>query len=102
MEVRAQRSISQGEEISTRYIVPTMEQPARLAYIHRTWGFVCSCARWLTKGGNEGVEVIFTISQVPVRHGAGVGLQQPGVRRLRGRGSSHPEAAGGPRIGVGV
>ena len=102
MEVRAQRAIGRGEEISTRYIVPTMEQPARLAYIHRTWGFVCSCARWRTEGGNEGVTVIFTILQVPVRHGAGVGLQQPGVRRLRGRGSSHPEAAGGPRLGVGV
>ena len=100
--MRAQRAIGRGEEISTRYIVPTMEQPARLAYIHRTWGFVCSCARWRTGGGNGGVAVIFTISQVPVRHGAGVGLQQPGVRRLRGRGSSHPEAAGGPRLGVGV
>ena len=102
MEVRAQRAIGRGEEISTRYIVPTMEQPARLAYIHRTWGFVCSCARWRTEGGNVGVAVIFMILQVPVRHGAGVGLQQPGVRRLRGRGSSHPEAAGGPRLGVGV
>lgn len=30
MEVRAQRTIKEGEEITTRYIVPVMGQPARM------------------------------------------------------------------------
>ena len=29
MELRAQRSIKKGEEITTRYVLPSMEQPAR-------------------------------------------------------------------------
>ena len=45
MEVRAQRNIARGEEISTRYILPSMEQPARLETIHKAWGFICTCAR---------------------------------------------------------
>ena len=45
MEVRAQRNIARGEEISTRYILPSVEQPARLETIHKNWGFICACAR---------------------------------------------------------
>lgn len=45
MEVRAQRNIARGEEISTRYILPSLEQPARLETIHQAWGFICTCAR---------------------------------------------------------
>ena len=45
MEVRAQRNIRRGEEISTRYILPSLEQPARLETIHQAWGFLCACAR---------------------------------------------------------
>ena len=37
MEVRAQRSIKTGEEISTRYVLPSMEQPTRLEYIKKVW-----------------------------------------------------------------
>lgn len=45
MEVRAQRNIARGEEISTRYILPCLEQPARLETIHKAWGFICTCDR---------------------------------------------------------
>jgi len=45
MEVRAQRAILAGQEITTRYIVPTMEQPARMNSIWQAWGFICSCER---------------------------------------------------------
>ena len=45
MKVRAKTAIKAGEEITTRYVVPSMEQPARLEHIWRVWGFICSCAR---------------------------------------------------------
>ena len=45
MEVRAQRSIPAGHEITTRYIIPTMGQPGRMKYIWQAWGFICSCER---------------------------------------------------------
>ena len=45
MEVRAQRSIKTGEEISTRYVLPSMEQPTRLEYIKKVWDFICRCDR---------------------------------------------------------
>ena len=45
MKVRAKTAIKAGEEISTRYVVPSMEQPGRLQHIWRAWGFICSCMR---------------------------------------------------------
>ena len=45
MEVRAQRRIKTGEEISTRYVLPSMEQPTRLEYIKKVWDFICRCDR---------------------------------------------------------
>ena len=45
MEVRAKVNIKRGEEITTRYVVPSMEQPTRLEHISKSWGFICSCAR---------------------------------------------------------
>jgi len=45
MEVRAQRLIHAGEEITTRYVIPMMGQPARSNYIWNNWGFICSCER---------------------------------------------------------
>lgn len=45
MELRASRSIQEGEEITTRYVMPSMEQPARQEHIMKAWGFTCSCAR---------------------------------------------------------
>ena len=45
MEVRAQRSIKTGEEVSTRYVLPSMEQPTRLEYIKKVWDFICRCDR---------------------------------------------------------
>ena len=45
MKVRAKTAIKAGEEITTRYVVPSMEQPARLQHIWRAWGFICSCVR---------------------------------------------------------
>ena len=45
MYVRAQRLIPAGQEITTRYIIPTMGQPARMNYIWSAWGFICSCER---------------------------------------------------------
>ena len=45
MEVRAQRSIKTGEAISTRYVLPSMEQPTRLEYIKKVWDFICRCDR---------------------------------------------------------
>ena len=45
MKVRAKTAIRAGEEITTRYVVPSMEQPARLQHIWRAWGFICSCVR---------------------------------------------------------
>ena len=45
MEVRAQRFIPAGAEITTRYVIPMMGQPARSNYIWNNWGFICSCER---------------------------------------------------------
>ena len=45
IEVRAKRRILRGEEISTRYIPPTKEQPARSEYLSEVWGFRCTCPR---------------------------------------------------------
>ena len=45
IEVRAKRRIVEGEEISTRYIPPTKEQPSRSEYLRDVWGFQCSCPR---------------------------------------------------------
>ena len=45
MEVRAKVNIRRGEEITTRYVLPSMEQPTRLEHIYKSWGFICSCAR---------------------------------------------------------
>ena len=45
IEVRAKRRIVKGEEISTRYIPPTKEQPSRSEYLTEVWGFRCSCPR---------------------------------------------------------
>ena len=50
IEVRAKRRISRGEEISTRYIPPTKEQPARGEYLTDVWGFRCSCPRCESPG----------------------------------------------------
>ena len=45
MKVRAKTAIKEGEEITTRYVVPSMEQPGRLEHVWRAWGFICSCVR---------------------------------------------------------
>merc|ERR1719445_2563114 len=48
MEVRAKVNIKRGEEITTRYVVPSMGQPTRLEHISKSWGFICSCARCMS------------------------------------------------------
>ena len=47
MEVRAQRRIKTGEEVSTRHVLPSMEQSTRLEYIKKVWDFIiiCRCDR---------------------------------------------------------
>ena len=48
MTVRAQHAIPAGTEITTRYVVPLLEQPARALHIQRAWGFSCSCPRCMS------------------------------------------------------
>ena len=50
IEVRAKRRIAMGEEISTRYIPPTKEQPSRSEYLSDVWGFRCTCPRCQSPG----------------------------------------------------
>ena len=45
MEVRAQRMIKKGEEITTRYLGPWEGQPARQMKIEKNWKFICDCLR---------------------------------------------------------
>ena len=45
MEVRAQRRIKTGEEVSTQHVLPSMEQSTRLEYIKKVWDFICTCDR---------------------------------------------------------
>ena len=45
MEVRAQRVINKGDEITTRYLAPSEGQPRRQEKIVRNWRFICDCTR---------------------------------------------------------
>ena len=45
IEVRAQRNIRKGEEITTRYFEPWIGQPRRVLSIEKNWNFICNCAR---------------------------------------------------------
>ena len=45
MQVRAQKFIKQGEEITTRYLGPWEGQPNRQLKIQGNWKFICNCLR---------------------------------------------------------
>eukprot|EP00096_Caligus_rogercresseyi_P000624 TRINITY_DN1109_c1_g1_i1.p1 TRINITY_DN1109_c1_g1~~TRINITY_DN1109_c1_g1_i1.p1 ORF type:complete len:336 (-),score=22.21 TRINITY_DN1109_c1_g1_i1:734-1741(-) len=45
IEVRALRSISKGEEISTRYVGSNVGLPTRREVLFEHWGFFCLCPR---------------------------------------------------------
>ena len=49
MQVRAQRSIKTGEEISTRYLDPLECQPLREVNTWTKWRYFCQCQRCLDK-----------------------------------------------------
>ena len=43
--MRAQRAITKGEEITTRYFDPWIGQPRRLLSIEKNWNYLCNCTR---------------------------------------------------------